>query len=387
MTHHEESAGLVSASKFEIVALCEGQAALEANLRDHGLLIVESEPDEFALLGTKLHKALELRDDSDLSEDERDIYKRGVDNECRIQSDWVREFNIFIAKPHDERRIWLYWPPDGIEPATSARLDYYDIGRAEDSEFMTHALIIERKTLWCSNLTPAERNWQGLVQAVCVFHAHGVQHVRVAFNKAMFGKSDIVDYTLDDLGRADAAIFQKLWAAKQPGAATHAGPWCRHCPCQPHCVSAASYSLLPSVVAGVSLGVKKADVESAVQRLGPADWKYIHERGSVIRNILDAAKSCLKKLSADDLAALGLQIGEGKRLDPITNVVGAYKALEHSLPPELLWGCLSFEKGRIVEAVKAHKKITKKEAEAWVRDTLQPFIEEKRSEGSLEERE
>jgi len=380
MTHHEESEGITSASKFEIVALCEGQPQLEAVLRSKNL--IHETNDEYSSLGTAIHKARETGDTSQLTEEGLEIYNRGMENERRILEQWMDDLVIVEAPPcHKETRMWIHWP-DGTK-ATSAKLDVYYVWDSPD--FVTHILVVEWKTLWCSNLTPAERNYQGMVQAVCAYREYGATSIRVAFNKAMFGASDAVDYSEEDLKRAEARIFQHLWAAKQPGATTNAGAWCRHCVCQPHCPSAASMSLLPSVMANVTKGVSKADVGAAVARLGPADWKFIHERASVIRNILDSATKCLKGLSADDLKALGLQIGEGRRLDPITNVVGAYKALEHSITPELLWGCLSFEKGKIVEAVMVSKGMTKKEAQMWVKETLAPFITEERASGSLEE--
>ena len=368
---NDERLGLISASKFEIIALCEGQPALEASLRGAGVIQGESPSNEFAEMGTRIHKARETGKTNDLSEEELAIYERGLKTEKTAFDDWGEK----ISTEHLEQRLWLTWP-DG-SPATSAKLDVLFVAGSR-------GLVIEWKSLYCSNLTPAERNYQGMVQAVCAAKQYNLDQVRVVFNKAMFGKIDMVEYGSEDLARAEGLIFQKLWAAKQPGAATHAGAWCRYCPCQPHCPSAAAYSLLPSVVAGVAMGAKKSEVVDSVARLCPADWKYIWERSSIIRNVLDATNACLKAMPADDLAELGLQIGEGRKLDPIVNVVGAYTSLEHQLPPEVLWGCLTMEKGKLVEAVAAYRMIPKREAADWVKEHLEPFIEPKRASGSVE---
>lgn len=384
MTHHEESEGLASASKFEIIALCEGQPALESNLRDQGILIGESEPDEFAKLGTAIHKARETGDTSELSEEGLEIFNRGMLNEHKILTQWKAKKQISDVVEFKEQRIWLYWP--GTEnKATSAKLDVHYIEK--DALFSNPVLVVEWKSLYCTNLTPAERNYQGMVQAVCASKYHGSDNVRVAFNKAMFGESDIVDYGPDDLRRAEQHVFQKLWATKQAGAATNAGHWCVHCPCKPYCKSAAAYSLLPSVSAGVTVDTSKKDVGLAVSRLSPIDWKAIWERSAVIRNVLDAVNTQLKALPQEKLAELGLQLGKGKRLDPITNVQGAFKYLEHQMRPELIWSCLKMSKTDLVEAVADAKGMTKKEAQDWVRDNLDVFITPKESEKSVEEME
>jgi hypothetical protein len=105
----------------------------------------------------------------------------------------------------------------------------------------------------------------------------------------------------------------------------------------------------------------------------------------VVRNVLSAVNDSLKALPADQLKDLGLTIGEGRKLDPITNTVGLYKVLEHQLPAEALWQCLEFSKGALESAAEAHLRLSKKDAKAWVRERIQPFITPDRANGSLEE--
>lgn len=361
----DERENLPSASSFEIVAMCPGQPQLKAQLPPNQTDL----PDEDAQMGLRIHLARETKSSTNLTQEEADIYERGVANEGRIYQDWVTAMDVGSGThEHNEIRLWLDWP-DGSH-ATSARLDVHYVT-------LTHILIVEWKTLWCRNLTPAERNWQGRVQAVVAAKHYGVKHVRVAFNKAMFGRSDVVDYNEDDLLRAEASIFARLWEAKQDGARRTPGGWCRHCVCKSYCAEAQAYSLLPSVMA--------AQAVEKVAEMPISDVVKLFQSDLIVRKILEAAKKRLKALPAEELKALGLMIDDGKKQDPIVNTIGAYKFLEHKLPQDAIWSALSFSKGDLAEALQENCMMTKKEADAWIARELEIFIEKKRTEGSLVE--
>lgn len=346
-------------------------------------------PDESQSRGTRIHAALETGDVSLLSEDEMEDWAKAVEYIKQAKEWWLGPIiqnqggllgnggRAISVKEIKEKRLWLHL---GLDPVLSGQPDVVYI--ADKS-----ACVIDLKSGWNTHLTPSELNWQLRVLAVLVARNYEVYDVMVGFvkPKSRYQAIDVTRYGPLELIEAEKQILSTLSASNKVSAHRSPGPQCRYCPAKMRCPEAGSYSLLPSVVAGVSVGVNKADVEVAVQRLGAPDWKYIWERASVIRNILDAAGKCLKRLPVDDLKELGLQIGEGRRLDPIVNVIGAYKALEHQLPAQLLWQALSFEKGKLVEAAMAHHKMTKKDAEIWVRQQLEPFVEKKNSEGSLEE--
>lgn len=381
MNHYEKVGGLPSASKFEIAALCPGQPQLEKELRALNKAMDDSNP--YTETGTRIHKARETMDSSGLDEDELITFQQGIACERAALQAWEEEFKLDFPSEYKERQIWLHWPEDSaksLEPATSATIDVHYV--APD-----RVLIVEWKTLYCSNLTPAESNYQGMVQAVCVAKEYNVQHVRVVFNKAKFGKIDAVDYDAHTLKWAQDEIFRALWKNGQPGAALQAGGWCNHCPCRSNCVSAAGYALVPTVIAGSVMNQSKADIESMVQRLSPADWKYIWLRSTEIGNIIEAANKCLKQLNPDDLRELGLKMKEGKNLDPITDIKGCYEFLlnEGHLNPGRLWSCMQFSKGGIVESIQAQKNMTKKAAQEWLKVNLAQFQTKQKSAGSLEE--
>lgn len=379
----DERAGLVSASKFEIVAACEGYPALEAHLRDHGIISGDEAPDEWAQRGTRIHKAFETGDTSDLAEDEIQDWESLKKLDAGLFSQWLIDKSLteVAGQRTSEKRLWLH--NERLEPITSGQYDRLYIAG-------NHALVIDAKTGFCKRLTPSQESWQLRLLAVLVWQEHGarvgLESVRVAFLKPKFGRNgiDMAEYSIDDLYRSMTAIKQILWRASQSDVRRSPGDHCYYCPCRAHCREAASFSLLPSVVSGISNPkVAKRDGEAMVSMMTPADWKFVWERSTTIRNILAAVNDNLKKLPPDALASLGLKIQEGRRLDPITNTIGAYKALEHSLPPELLWRCLSFSKGELSEAYKEHKGCSKKDADAWVKETIAPFVEEKRADGSL----
>jgi len=369
--------GLPSASSFHMDVACPGRQNLLRSIPEHERVIdVE---DEMASRGSRIHNALELDDVSLLSEEEMIDWAKCKENATKAFEDWLGTVppSSDTAMPHKETRLWLH--DNNMRPVMSGQPDLvYTLGK--------HAICLDYKTGFNRHLSPSERSWQLRVLAVLVAQHYSCTDVRVVYIKPKaYDKIDATDYTQEWLKKAEMSILNALWASGNSDAPRAAGKHCNFCAAKLQCPEAAAMTLLPTVVAGVSKGVKKANVETAVQRLGPADWKYIHERGSVIRNILDAANKCLKQLSPDDLKSLSLVVGEGRRLTPITNTIGAYTALEHTLKPEQLWACLKFDKAKVEAAIKEAKGLTEKEAKAWVRDNLAPFITEDRAEGALEE--
>lgn len=371
----DERQGLVSASKIELVAMCAGEPELEAQLIALGKPLAGG--DQYSEMGERIHKARELSDESVLQSDEEvDIYHRGLETEKKILDDWCQRQGVKVFIEKKEVRMWLKWPNG--EKATSGRLDVHYVAK-------NHILIVEWKTLYCSHLTAAERNLQGMTQAVLAWREYGAVNVEVAFNKAMFGSSDRVAYDAETLPKAERKIFQHLWESQQPGAQRSAGEWCGRCPCKPYCPEAGAFTMLPSVVARIASPAKKKDVIEAVAHLTPADWKYIWQRGSTIRNILDAANACLKALPADQLAELSLQVGKGRRMETVTDPQALFSALVAELPESAVWPCFKFTKTGLVEAVMGVYLMTEADAKAWVAERIGPYILESKSDGSLEE--
>jgi hypothetical protein len=376
--------GKVSASKFEQVVACEGQPQLERRLREQGL-IGEEAPDEFALRGTRIHHALETGDISALSEDEVADFEKAKEMDAIAVGEWAMEKYPNSGQPvvtTHEQRLWLKDANDN--QLCSGQYDRLSVCG-------NHAFVRDFKSGWSRRLTPSQQSWQLRLLAVLVWleygPKHGLETVRASFIKPKLRQGvDTVEYTIDDLLRSKAAIMQALWRSEQPDAARRAGDHCFYCPCKLSCVEAKSFSLLPSVVAGVSMGdlPTKAETKDKVASLQVHDLRYIWERSTVIRNILEAVNTRLKGLPTDDLTALGLTIGKGKRLDPITNTEGAFTVLEHTIPKSV-WQCMKFSKTAIVDALVTERGMKKADAEVWVKVNLELFVDKKESEGALEE--
>jgi hypothetical protein len=370
-----ERLDLPSASSFESDVLCPGRRQLLASLPPTAFK--QSDDDE-ASRGTRIHKARETGNTLELDEEDLEIYDRGLATEKAALAQWQLDFHI--EQCHEgpgEERLFLNWP-DTLQPATSARLDvhYCAAGRV---------LVVEWKSLWCSNLTAAERNWQGRLQAVLIAREYDAKHVRVVFNKAMFGKTDVVDYGETDLAFAEKSIFQHLWETQQDEAQRRPGPWCRYCPAKPYCPEAGAMAMLPAVMSGITRGPEGLDVTRYVAQLAPLDLKAIFERSAIIGKILDAVKGRLKSFTDEELAALKIGRKPGRKLDPIVDTKGLWdKLVSEGVTPDELWPALSWSKGDLLKALQRDKGWAAGPAKGWRDQIIEPFIEKKSAEASLE---
>jgi len=124
-----------------------------------------------------------------------------------------------------------------------------------------------------------------------------------------------------------------------------------------------------------------------VDLLPVEDLATIYKKSLVIRKVLEAVKTRLKSFSPEELKANGLYIDDGKKLDPIIFVAGAFKALQDAgIPRSLIWGALEMKKGALAKSVQELKGWTKPQTDDWLwQNLLKPFIEKKRSDGSIQE--
>lgn len=391
MNPHDERLNLPSASRFEMLAACEGQPQLERRLREQGL-IGEEAPDEFALRGTRIHKAWETGDTSGLTDDELEDIGKTHSLDTRALGDWLAEkftdsHGVLAekgSKEFSEQRLWLK-DSEGNQ-LCSGQFDKLTI-------VGNHAYCRDLKSGWSRRLTPSQQSWQLRLLAVLVWLEYGPKHsletVRASFIKPKLRHGvDTVEYSIEDLQRSLMSIRQILWRSEQHDAARRAGDHCYYCVCRAQCPEAGAMTVLPTVVATRALNatqiLSRKEATAAVEQLGPMDWKAIWQRSTVIRNILEAVNAKLKSLPPEELSQLGLQLGKGKRLDPITNTEGAYTVLRHTIPKSI-WSCLKFSKDAIVEALKNEKGMSEADAKAWMKANLDLFIEPKESDGSLEE--
>jgi len=367
---------LPSASGFGADVACPGRRNLIRELGDD--LYMESDDPAQAERGTRIHKALETNSALALqAEDEIRDFETAHEFESKCRDDWAQGLTGEF-KHHREQRLWLH---RDLDAALSGQPDIVTVCGSS-------ALGLDYKTGFASHVPASERSWQLRVLAVLIWRNYGATTVRVGFVKPKsYDKLDCTDYSLSDLRVAEAQIFYHLEQSNHPEAPRSAGSHCRYCPARHRCPEAAAYSMLPVVVANQSQGTKRADLEMAVQRLTPADWKYIWQRGAMAKNIINAASDCLKKLSESDLKDLGIEVTPGKKLDPIAATGLAYDILKSNpaLSASEILSCAEFSKGKLVDLLKSKLMLSEKDAKAWIDTNLDTAIERKRSEPGLKE--
>jgi len=368
-----------SASSFSITALCPGREALLRELGD-----IPEPVDEDAERGTKLHAAWQLQSGKGLAGEDLEIYERGEKMSDEVLRQWCQVFGFkleLITNGRAEERF--YWHNEQGQVSASGQADRHWV---QWTPTAAHALVIDFKSLWCRSLAPSELNWQARLLSVLVAREYGATHVRFAFLKAMFGKADIVDYTSEDLERAQYSIQQVLWETRQNGAQRRPGAHCRHCKAASGCPEAAAWQMLPSVQARAQgEGVTPKVATELVENISLLDCVKVWESSTARHNIENAVKARLKSLPLGELAELGLTFGEARINRPVTDPMRAWSFMAMSgIPVERLWKAVKLTNGILVEAVQETFGGTKKSAEQWVREKLSPFVTPTPSEKPLE---
>ncbi len=374
--------GKPSASSFSLDAQCPGRQSLLQSLGE-----IAEPIDEFADRGTRLHAAWEKEDPSGLDSEDTEIYERGLKLVKQVLDDWLNPFprggQIQVKEGQREERFYLRDANGSIAASGQADRHWYTHTVHEKRE----GLLLDFKSLYNPNLTPAELNWQLLLLAVLVAKEYELNHVRCAFVKPMFNKLDIVDYNTEDLKRAEFAVQQVLWSIKHTPQ-RRPGSHCRKCRGATACPEGKSFVMLPSVIANGSKAIFEhytpTLAKEIVETLALQDCVRIFETQTSRRNLEDAIAARLKSLSLGELAELGLTFGEPKINRPITFTAPAMQFLVNAgIPNEKLWQAVEFGKSKLTEIVQEHFKMTKKGAEQWIKDKLAPFITEKPCERPL----
>lgn len=371
MSANDPRMGKVSASRVEILVLCPGSEQLRRTLPQEAL----DSSDEYTDLGQKLHKAWETENSFVLTEPELEIYNNGLSTVQDIIAQWRQEFSIEkFEEGERELRLFLNDPSTMLITA-SGQLDRHYIAGP-------YVLICDFKGLWAPNLTPAERNYQGRLQAVLAAKEYEAKHVRMAFVKAMFGRQDVTDYNDVALEHAEASIHRAIWESEQPGAQRRPGRHCLHCPCKAFCEDAAAYSMLPSVKRRDTLKETLALVET----LPPEDIVPVWRKWTEIEKIFTAIEKRLKALPPEEHERLGLMLKDGRKLDRITDNIGAFNALRAlGYSSEQILNAVKFGKEAIVAMIQ-NTGASEKVAQTIYEAELDPFITRDRAAKQLVEK-
>lgn len=310
---NDERHGLPSASGATIFYNCPASDSLQKQAPK-----TESD-DPLAIEGTLIHEALETDDGSELNLSQQEIAANIAEVADQLYRSWREEFPINDKGVEiREERYWL-WDDQGN--TGSAKPDIvYIVG--------DHALVIDAKSGF-KQVEDASRNLQGRIQAVAVWMNNPeVIHVRSAFAQYRFKKHyTYCDYEKNDLSMALHEWNMSVWRSKRPDAPAIPGTWCVNCRAKGFCVSAGAYALLPSSRIGGKVGLEKSDVLMLVQQLSQEDLVAIHERSTIITNVLDAVKVRLKSIPDERLKELGYELKEGSEYITKVDVQGFFVQL------------------------------------------------------------
>lgn len=371
-----ERLDLPSASGFEIVAACPGSVNLRKSLPLESTAKKEEE-DEWAASGTRIHGAFETGNTLELDKDEAEIYRQGVAYEEQIVEKWMEEKKLGDCEEGPrEMRVYVHNPLKFPEILGSVKIDRHYIGLPRSRGLV---LVTDLKSGFNPNLPPSPHSWQLRFAATAIWkeeYGDWMKEARVGYCKAQqkCTVNDYCDYQESDLNYAWQSIQFHLWQSTQHDAPLHPGPHCRWCPCKAHCVQAGAYSLMPSVIAKAVSENPIMTPDMVVEHMQPSDLLKIYENSTIIGKIIDAVKSRLKSMPAEALAALGLELGKGRKLDPIANVSEAARFLVGHFSGEDIAKCMSLSKGKLSELVILEKSLSKEAAGKWIDTNLDPWI-------------
>jgi len=349
-------------------------------MRECGPKISRYVPDELTESGIRIHKARHLGVPMDLSDDELDIFNKSIAYEDRLVQDWMAAYDIKDCNQVEREERFFLHDPATMQPIASGQLDSFYLAPP-------YALIVDRKTGFCSNLVPSARNTQLRVQAVLLWREYdNLETIRVAFDKSRFSpkNADWCDYTGTDLQFSHDWILYWLGWTRQPEAPRFPGQHCTHCPVKGFCVEAGSYAMLPSVVAARALA-SSTDIAAMVGALKPVDLVKLWETKSVIEKILKEVVSRLKGMPTEQLKELGLELGKGRAMNPITKTKECFDFLKgvQMWKEEDLWAALEFSNTALAELAMKDKDLSKDAASKWVRVALAEFITASTAEAPL----
>jgi hypothetical protein len=383
----EERLDLPSASKMERVVNCPGSHNLEKSLPPEAFEQKEKQdedPEGLAARGTRIHAAFETGKTDDLDSEENDIYQAGLKYEQEIVQKWMHDKALDECEEGPrEMRVWLHDPLHYPELLGSVKLDrhYYNQARGL-------VLVTDLKSGWNPNLPPSPHSWQLRFGAVALWreeYGDWMKECRVAYCKAQqkCTASDFADYGEMDLKYSWDSIQFHLWQSTQPDAPLRVGSHCGFCPCKAYCLPSGGYAMLPTVAARRVPRAAEMSWDLMVEHMSHQDLFKVWEVSTITEKIIDAVKARLKAMPTAELTALGLELGEGAKLDPIEDVAGAFVFLCHEMPEDRVLKCMKIGKGELAALIRELKGKTKVQAQEWINSYLDRFITRAKSEAPL----
>ena len=379
LDYNDERLGLPSASKMHMIVECEGQPNMERDMRARNAksaaIDLDSDDKEWKDRGTRIHAAFESGNTLDLDDIDEPIYQQAVKYEAMIVEKWMSDLDLpNCTEGPREHRIFILDPFNWPNPLASVKMDRHYLCPEKGA-----ILITDLKSGYNPLLPPSPRSWQLRFAAVAAKQEDykWATSIRVAYCKAQTRHTvkDYCDYNETDLQYSWDSLRLHLWKSRQPDASRHAGAHCRYCPCKAECPEAGAYALLPTVIAGTPVGMAKADVIAAVQRLSLADLRRIYDVSTIVSNISDAVKARLKSLPEMQLQSIGLELAAGRKNDSVTDKVGAFTELTKKFSEQEVLGCMEISATKVAALRNQNNPAeTKKDSALWADKILGPFM-------------
>jgi hypothetical protein len=268
-----------------------------------------------------------------------------------------------------EVRLWIH---AGLKPAFSGQLD-----RLYSKNNFTEHLIIDYKTLYGDHLDAAD-NWQIKAQAALVFEAYPMaEYITAAIVQPEANKQpDVACFIRDDLIRFRGQLAMDLNNAHDANPHFKAGKWCQYCK---------ALAICP--VQKLELAkVESVTINSDAWAVMPAEDKVrLFDACERADDFIKAVKKRIKDevIAGNDFGGQ-FRLRPGRKTQEITDVAGAFQRLSGDLTVIDFNKACSASRPGLVDAMRAAKQITKKEAEASIETLLEGLIEVKQSAPSLE---
>jgi len=214
----DERLGLPSASGMERLIACPGSWKLEEAARASGY----NEESQWAEAGTRIHKANETGDATELDIPEVELVERIRTIENRLLKEWMSEFNLSeeSIQIRREHREWIH---SGVMPVASAKLDF-------SATAGTRGLVLDLKSGRKVVSVPA-RNWQLRAGAVAIAEEFHLTDVRTAIVQPFAKSSPACDYDPASLSVCQEMIVSGYHAAVEGTSERplHPGIHCEFC--------------------------------------------------------------------------------------------------------------------------------------------------------------
>lgn len=380
---------LPSASQLEIVVECPGMINLKASIPKEKLQESRnSEEDDWAASGTRIHKAFQTGSTLELNNVEVDTYNQGQKFlEAQLER-WIDGNGLDgdkVVECPRELRIWIPKPWDFPKPMFSGQLDRHYLYRNNDRCLL---FLADLKCGWNPNLPPSNRSWQlksGLIAAWAEEYPD-IEGGRVCYIKAKnkVESFDFCDYSAQDLKYSMDAVVFHCWQSTQEDAPRHAGPWCRWCAVKAHCPEGLSFALLPSQMVRMSKVGRKREI--ATEEVIPEDLYKLWQFKSAITAILEAVIDRLKTFTDEDLAKIGLMRGKAREGRYFTNLKDACMFLTEEkalFAPEQVWQHMDLALGPLASIYALRTGNTEEASKEYLKGILAPYMGVKEGERSI----